>query len=103
MNAGTAWMTVVAPRSRVLDALGIEFAHTSSRWVHPDDPAEGYTWLVVPWRLICLALSAPPLCAAGVYLSRLRRVKPGVCVECGYDLRATPGRCPECGWSKAEI
>ena len=32
-----------------------------------------------------------------IFGQELRRMFPGRCPQCGYDLRGTPGRCPECG------
>jgi hypothetical protein len=59
-------------------------------------------YVIFPWwSLACLTALAPTL-----WLGRRARThrRPGLCPQCGYDLRATPGeggallsRCPECG------
>jgi len=54
------------------------------------------TWFEVPYWLLLVTFSVSPV----IVLARwLRRVypRPGFCIKCGYDLRATPNRCPECG------
>ena len=56
-------------------------------------------WIVIPDWLAMLALAILPVMAwKGRHHERdRRRREQGLCVVCGYDLRATPQRCPECG------
>lgn len=52
--------------------------------------------LHVPDWAVVLAAAVLPVGRAARWSLR-RRPRPGLCPQCGYDLRATPERCPECG------
>ena len=53
-------------------------------------------FVTAPFWFLAVVFAAPPVLVVRRAMRR-RRMMPGKCRRCGYDLRATPEQCPECG------
>ena len=92
-----------------------ETVQPQSGWRYGNRPADPVPWtalfrlpkyrsgddvrawsVVIPYWIPVLAALVLPLRWL-LWQIRVRRLKPGLCPVCGYDLRASSGRCPECG------
>jgi hypothetical protein len=70
-------------------------------WSLPCGPPPGATCagttLDIPFWAIALLFAIVPFKRIWKTVRGRYRTKDGLCVNCGYDLRASPERCPECG------
>ncbi|MGE5611012.1 MAG: hypothetical protein ACM359_17310, partial [Bacillota bacterium] len=55
------------------------------------------TTVVIPFWFPCLLTAIPPALWLKQTRRKHNRAKLGLCLHCGYDLRASQDRCPECG------
>jgi hypothetical protein len=80
---------------------GFGFKYWTWNLKFPGSPNSiSFARLTIPfWLLIAVFLIAPGLFLVRYLKSRMRRARQacGLCVHCGYDLRATKELCPECG------
>ncbi len=71
------------------------------RWNNSTITARGVTYrtkaISFPHWLLVSLFSIPSFLWGVNFLRRRKRKKLGLCVKCGYDLRASKDRCPECG------
>ncbi len=74
-------------------------------------PLMGYVNPTKPWqKSLYMSLWVPTVafaatlwaCSPVTHHRRRKRKKLGLCLKCGYDLRASKDRCPECGAAFAD-
>ena len=78
--------------------LGVRYRHPEVLSM-PGLPKGDVHVISVPYWSMLLVPAMPFAFAIARWRRRRSRIRRGLCLVCGYDLRATPDRCPECGTS----
>jgi hypothetical protein len=100
MESAASWVERAPFRNAPVRTVGRVYADTTTQYAQ----ARTRAFAAPLWAVTLLSLL--PILPMFAMTVRRRRAKArrsaGLCVNCGYDLRATPGRCPECGAVPAE-
>jgi predicted RNA-binding Zn-ribbon protein involved in translation (DUF1610 family) len=89
--------TETTPRPFPL-SWGFQFSFHRNAYGFTDPKSGPLIWSVtVPIWFLLVLLSIPPAFWLRRTVRRYRRNKKGLCLQCGYDIRASADRCPECG------
>jgi hypothetical protein len=86
-------LTVAVPAGGVVLPFGPSQTNLLVPWI----AASPYEALIIPDWSLALLVSAYPLWMGRRVIRAIVRHRRGLCVACGYDLRASGERCPECG------
>ena len=111
----TATRMCISSRGAMIFVAYDEKRRSLSGWAFLGFDQQGYETFLkpevrIPWGRAALRVVAPlwiptvlfsayPLYLKSGVHRRRERKKLGLCLKCGYDLRASKDRCPECGES----
>ena len=79
-------------RLRTMSAMGRWYW-----WLGYMSDNQTFSTTIIPLYLPVLLFGVWPAWLLLPFRRRRKRKKLGLCVQCGYDLRASKDRCPECG------
>ena len=68
-----------------------------TRFRLPAQYTPGVLWWLPLWMPTVASAAVLWVCSPVAHHRRRKRKKLGLCLKCGYDLRASKDRCPECG------